>query len=114
MLSSFCLAFSTAGCYTRGSTLPLQDAPGAKSDLYAHNVLINGLSKAGRMAEAESYLEMATQIAQQEGVALPIEGFGAVVKASQLSRLSPLPGTPARPVPGVPAPLHGEAASHCF
>ncbi len=59
----------------------MQDAPGAKSDLYAHNVLVNGLSKAGRMAEAESYLELATQIAQQEGVALPIEGFGAVVKA---------------------------------
>ena len=94
--------------------MPLQDAPGAKSDLYAHNVLIHGLSKAGRMAEAESYLEMATRVAQQEEVALPIEGFGAVVKASQLSRPSPLPRQPARPVPGVSAPHHSEAANHCF
>ena len=93
--------------------VPLQDAPGAKSDLYAHNVLINGLSKVGRMAEAESYLEMATLIAQQEGVALPIEGFGAVVKASQSPRPPPMPRKPATPVPGTPAPHCRDAASHC-
>lgn len=58
----------------------LDTSPSAQPDLYAFNAIISALSVAGRMSQAESYLQRAAQMAEAQETAPPVEAFGAVIK----------------------------------
>ncbi len=67
----------------------LDATPNAQADLYAYNAVISALSVAGRMSEAEGYLQRAAKLAQEQEVAAPVEAFGAVIKVEQHHDLVP-------------------------
>ena len=63
----------------------LDSSPTAQPDLYAFNAIISALSVAGRMRQAESYLQRAAKIAEEQEIVPPVEAFGAVIKVRHAS-----------------------------
>ena len=63
----------------------LDASASAQADLYAYNAVISALAVAGRMSEAETYLQRANELAQAQEVGPPLEAFGAVIKVGLAS-----------------------------
>lgn len=59
----------------------LDASPNAQGDLYAFNAVISALAVAGKMQQAEAYLQRASKMAQSQETGPPLEAFGAVIKA---------------------------------
>lgn len=67
----------------------LDATPNACADLYAYNAVISALSVAGRMSEAEGFLQQAAKLAQEQEAAAPVEAFGAVIKVCSVPDVTP-------------------------